>query len=183
MNIFEGSRRVSKLIAILWAGGVCVSWFSSDAYIAAHYWVLTPGEPPFYMGEPDCGFGDKTVPAPAITALGSSVQIDLCFKPTKFENGRELIPYRSDGKLTWGDESYSDNVTQYAENVAFHFKPSSADGRLIEQLVRDTRSKRLRAHASTLVAGLVAIWAFTACIGWIVRGFMSIPRGQDHRTA
>jgi hypothetical protein len=29
--------------------------------------------------------------------------------------------------------------------------------------------------------GLVFIWAFTWIVGWITRGFMGIPRGQDSK--
>ena len=32
-----------------------------------------------------------------------------------------------------------------------------------------------------LIRGLLFLWAFTLVTGWIVRGFMSIPKGQDHR--
>lgn len=33
-----------------------------------------------------------------------------------------------------------------------------------------------------LLSGPVVIWAFTVATGWIVRGFMGIPRGQDRRS-
>ena len=32
-----------------------------------------------------------------------------------------------------------------------------------------------------LFAGLASLWALTWATGWIVRGFMGIPRGKDHR--
>jgi hypothetical protein len=32
-----------------------------------------------------------------------------------------------------------------------------------------------------LVGGLAFIWAFTWVVGWIARGFMSIPLGQDSK--
>jgi len=32
-----------------------------------------------------------------------------------------------------------------------------------------------------LISGPLAILAFTVATGWIVRGFMGIPRGQDQR--
>lgn len=34
-----------------------------------------------------------------------------------------------------------------------------------------------------VVGGLVFIGCFTVLIGWVVRGFMGIPRGQDQRDA
>jgi hypothetical protein len=32
-----------------------------------------------------------------------------------------------------------------------------------------------------ILIGLGALWAFTWATGWIVRGFMGIPRGSDNR--
>jgi len=29
--------------------------------------------------------------------------------------------------------------------------------------------------------GLIALWSLTWIIGWIARGFLGVPRGQDHR--
>jgi len=37
------------------------------------------------------------------------------------------------------------------------------------------------AFASVAFGGLLFILAFTWAIGWIVRGFMGIPRGQDQK--
>ncbi|MCX7035811.1 MAG: hypothetical protein NT064_04400 [Proteobacteria bacterium] len=34
-----------------------------------------------------------------------------------------------------------------------------------------------------MLAGLAALWTFSAGLGWIVRGFMGIPRGQDTKTS
>ena len=35
--------------------------------------------------------------------------------------------------------------------------------------------------ASVVLGGLLFILVFTWVIGWIVRGFMGIPRGQDQK--
>jgi len=37
------------------------------------------------------------------------------------------------------------------------------------------------AGAGWLISGLLFLWAFTWVTGWIVRGFMDIPKGRDHR--
>ena len=37
--------------------------------------------------------------------------------------------------------------------------------------------------SATLFAGLAVGWALVAAIGWIVRGFMGIPRSKDARPA
>lgn len=32
------------------------------------------------------------------------------------------------------------------------------------------------------IGGLVFLWGFSWAVGWIVRGFMGIPRGHDRRS-
>ena len=50
------------------------------------------------------------------------------------------------------------------------------DGQWWPQLLKDLGQKVLR-----IISGLLFLWAFTWVIGWIVRGFMGIPRGQDKK--
>ncbi len=53
-------------------------------------------------------------------------------------------------------------------------------GWIIESLNEDMQSDPI-AFASVAFAGLLFILVFTWVVGWIVRGFMSIPRGQDKK--
>ncbi len=50
------------------------------------------------------------------------------------------------------------------------------DGQWLLQLLKDLGQKVLG-----VISGLLFLWAFTWVIGWIVRGFMGIPRGQDKK--
>jgi len=36
-------------------------------------------------------------------------------------------------------------------------------------------------YIGSLAGGLIFVWAFTWGVGWIVRGFMGIPRGSDQK--
>ena len=40
---------------------------------------------------------------------------------------------------------------------------------------------RLKEFLIAMVGGLVSIGCFTIATGWIVRGFMGIPRGKDSK--
>ena len=50
------------------------------------------------------------------------------------------------------------------------------DGQWWPQLLKDLGQKVLG-----IISGLLFLWAFTWVIGWIVRGFKGIPRGQDKK--
>ncbi len=40
----------------------------------------------------------------------------------------------------------------------------------------------LKEFSIALLGGLASIGVFTVATGWIVRGFMGIPRGSDHKS-
>ena len=44
-----------------------------------------------------------------------------------------------------------------------------------------TNESDLKQFFIAIVGGLVFIGCFTVATGWIVRGFMGIPRGQDQK--
>jgi hypothetical protein len=50
------------------------------------------------------------------------------------------------------------------------------DGQWLPQLLKDLGQKVLG-----VISGLFFLWAFTWVIGWIVRDFMGIQRGQDKK--
>jgi len=52
----------------------------------------------------------------------------------------------------------------------------SIDSKGWPQLLKDLGQKVLG-----IISGLLFLWAFTWAIGWIVRGFKGIPRGQDKK--
>lgn len=71
------------------------------------------------------------------------------------------------------------------------FKLYGLDGKSIkfsatdEEMIRDLRRgeifKILREYFFNALMGLAAFWAFTWATGWIVRGFVGIPRGMDRK--
>lgn len=74
-----------------------------------------------------------------------------------FEGGRRIA------KVVAG--AWAVGLTIGALNGAFTYQ-SGFDGSLV---------------AKEGLGGLAFIWVFTWGVGWIVRGFMGIPRGQDKK--
>jgi hypothetical protein len=82
-------------------------------------------------------------------------------------------------------DEYSDAVQSYAKKRVADFQMTPE---LRDQLIRTQKAAWWGAHwkafneALPWVFGLcVFIWLLTAVIGWIVRGFAGVPRGQDFR--
>jgi hypothetical protein len=53
----------------------------------------------------------------------------------------------------------------------------------VEERVNAQRWSDLKEAAMYLVLGTALWFAFMKAVGWIVRGFMGVPAGQDHRPA
>jgi hypothetical protein len=99
INMFEGARRIAKLIAVIWVVGVCIYVFNSKPYIHEYYRVDSPDSVPTRMGEKvsGCEVEDATEYLfSQHTSKGTDFSLELCFKPKLFDDGRKLIPYRID---------------------------------------------------------------------------------------
>jgi hypothetical protein len=97
INMFEGARRIAKLIAVIWVVGVCIYVFNSKPYIHAYYRVDSPDSVPTRMGEQviGCEVEDATEYLfSQHTSKGTDFSLELCFKPKIFDDGRKLIPYQ-----------------------------------------------------------------------------------------
>lgn len=79
------------------------------------------------------------------------------------------------------NSAYSSEVSAYAKGVADKFALAAVERNAAEQRLSDARLKQWREVMQVLFGGLVVGWILTAGIGWIARGFMGIPRGQDRR--
>jgi hypothetical protein len=78
-------------------------------------------------------------------------------------------------------ERYSTEVTSYAEGVAAGFELSADDGEEAARRLWDARLSQWKVTAQVMSGGLVIGWLLVAALGWIVRGFLGIPRGKDAR--
>jgi hypothetical protein len=83
INIFEGARRVTKLIAVIWVLGMSFYAFTEKSYISAYFRVDLPDGVPIRMSEQErCDKNDATeYLSSQYTSKGSDVSVTLCFKP------------------------------------------------------------------------------------------------------
>jgi hypothetical protein len=203
INIFEGARRLTKLIAVIWVLGMSFYVFTHESYIPAYFRVDSPDSVPIRMSEQErCNESDAEEYLSQYTSKGSKISITLCFKSIVFDNGRKLIPLSEmsyiewdkrtnggqkpltaeDKKLVWGYEKHSTEVSKHTEKVAASFKFSKADEEWADSVAWSERWRNTKFGASVTIGGLAFLWIFSWCVGWIVRGFAGIPTGQDFKS-
>lgn len=204
INIFEGARRVTKLIAVIWVVGWCIFAFTANVYVHPDFRVDSPDSVPIRMTEQEhCEENDATeYLSSQYTSKGSKISVTLCFKSRVFDNGRKLIPLSimsfeewdkrtnggqkplaaEDKKLVWGYEKYSTEVSRYTKKIADNFKLSKADEEWADSAEWSGRWENIKNGVAMTIGGLAFLWIFSWCVGWIVRGFAGIPTGQDFKS-
>lgn len=116
-----------------------------------------------------------------MTPNKTKVEVNFCFQQMDYPQGR-FVPYKvePDGRL-WGNSSYSTEVTSYTGRVTRDFRLTQADEEWADSRYWPAVWKRIKEASQWIFGGWLALWIFTAVVGWIVRGFAGIPTGQDHR--
>ncbi|PUE12246.1 hypothetical protein [Limnohabitans sp. T6-20] len=186
MNIFEGSRRIAKITAGLWITGFAIAAFnvSDTAYVT--YLVPTFNAAPVLSSDDSCpndSYKDYSIQNTK-TPSGTDVNITLCFEATDgFDEGRRLVPYKiaTDSKLIWGSDKYSNEVRDYAKKYISNFRVNVADYERIDRKGNSRWWSQVKEGATIMIFGLVFLFALVHAVGWIVRGFMGIPKGQDSK--
>ena len=139
INMFEGARRISKLVAAIWVIGWSVAAFYDGRSI----------------------YDNCAIAMPIIQK-----QIELV---SEAKIQREDVTKSIAGdKLMEFDIKYP--LARYICGE------EAKDGQWLPQLLKDLGQKVLGT-----ISGLLFLWAFTWVIGWVVRGFMGIPKGQDKK--
>lgn len=184
VNAFEGARRISLVIGALWVLG----WGSFALFAEPSYWVnyriLWPGAEPVLMTVTECEDeeGRESI-LDYKTATGSKFNVGLCFVAIKSRDGQKIgIPYKVEPSGDWmANTRYSPEVSEYQKRAASRFQ-------IPPKTIPDVNARKRAAYidhwkfaAQFLFGGLLAGWAFVAVVGWIVRGFMGVPRGADRR--
>lgn len=182
INVFEGARRIAKLFAAIWVIGWIVAAFYVSPSINVTYKIVGPGKAPVRLTE-GCPSDSAREYRSIKTNSGTEAWVTLCFFAISAEDGTSMIPFYVDPetKALWGKEKYSTEVSQYTNRVAASFTISQADGEWIDSQWWPQFLKELGEGALVAIGGLLFLWTFTWGTGWIVRGFMSIPRGKDRR--
>lgn len=226
INIFEGARRIAKLVAAIWLMVVVVVLFSaSEPYISVSYVITGPGQPPKRNEAEQCGDDGKEILVVS-TNKGTKSWVTLCFQSEKtiggirfYRHGSELrtainpqsgetvVLLGNEWKLVAktatnekGQKAYlvenvwvtvqpsdqlsswdSPDVMAYTAQVKKKFILPQADEQWIDRQWWFKKLKELGLGALVAIGGLLFLFAFSWTVGWVARGFMGIPRGQDHR--
>lgn len=183
VNIFEGARRIALLIGGLWAVGWISYAIFEEPYSPVIYVVPWVGTPPLLVEKgATCPRDDADEYFKRIAPDEQEVTVLLCFSAHESDTGAMLIPYADAGERgAWMGEKYSAEVSKYTQSVANNFQPTQEVIDAFESNRRKALLKQWGTAAMFLLGGLAAGWAFVAATGWIVRGFMGIPRGKDMR--
>lgn len=189
INIFEGARRITRLLmlitVVVYIGSIVVALV--NARVQVTYLVTLPHLAPAAVSR--CEQDDPTETRWSVpTKTAGEVSVLFCFARLDF-GGRRLVAYKSDEstRQAWGDEPYSSEVRDYMQHTASSFTIPIADEKRIKEMwwpERFTQMKRAVVDGVVPAAlVLIFVWAFSWAIGWIVRGFVGIPRGQDFRSS
>jgi hypothetical protein len=90
--------------------------------------------------------------------------------------------FRTGGTWQMG-ETHSSEVRSYIDGVVENLVLSPEAAKEATGLQWRARMLRLWEAAQFLFGGLICGWILVASVGWVVRGFMGIPRGTDRRAA
>lgn len=182
MNIFEGSRRIAYLAGGLAAAGTLIYAVTYEPYVSIDYSISHP-HAAFQRMSASCPSEAGRAFFSTKSESGESVSIDLCLLTMEFgEDKQQLVPYKVDDKnMVWGAASYSSEVSAYEKELEARFVLSPEDNGWLE----DEKSRRYwdnwKESLRNLGIGLAIFAGLVWAVGWIMRGFMGIPRGMDKK--
>ena len=182
INIFEGSRRIALLTAVLATLGTLAVLINQDPYVSINYSIAHP-DGTFQRETEDCPSDAGKDYFTTETRSGKRVSIDLCLLTMSFgDKGEHLVPYKRDEKgMVWGAPSYSTEVSEYEKKLENRFSLSPEDNEFASKEISRRHWKSVEEGLLYLAIGLAIFGAFVSAVGWIVRGFLGIPRGMDRR--
>jgi hypothetical protein len=182
INIFEGARRIALLCAGATVIGTVIWSLTYEPYVSVAYSIDLPSSS-FVRTLDSCPSHAGSHYFTTGISTGENISVDLCLLAMPFgEKNELLIPYKVDEQgMIWGAATYSSEVSEYERVLEKRFKIPSSD----EKPIRAEASKRYKEEIiqayGYLVVGLLVFGAFVWAIGWIVRGFLGIPRSMDKR--
>lgn len=181
MNVFEGARRITAIAAPVFAIAVGFAIHSEyrNPYVQLSYEVESTTTPP--KRNSGCTSNPNAMEViDRETQSGNHYRVILCFKAQESSDGRLLVPYR-DGDKIFMNEWFLPDVGKYTTLFAHNFKASAEEMQEAEDSFADARNKNRVEVAAAIVGIPLLSWSLAWAIGWAVRGFLGIPRGQDHR--
>ena len=179
INIFEGGRRLSKLCIGVWIACVAAFSYLDAPYIHDTLKIAYPGATP--QADSDCKANDVKEYIYRTTNTGKDISITLCFASQLSNDNRYLVPFKVEGGQYWMGDAGSPPVAEYTRSCADHFSLSAEQSNSLDTLWWHERLDELLSGAKVSLIGSVALWGASLIVGWIVRGFIGVPRGNDFR--
>lgn len=181
INIFEGARRLSVIayIAIVIVG---IIWaFNDEPYVSIRYRVPSFGVTPIKVDA--CDETDEAQFPTVRTSSHRLVHVTLCFAGFKMDNSQELVfPYaRMDDKNVFVNSRFSDDVSKYTNQIARSFDLSAIEKQHLDDLWKKKWWSNFFLNIGYTAIAVSAVWLLFSLIGWVVRGFLGIPKGHDSK--
>lgn len=187
MNIFEGSRRILKVVcgATVIGFGIAALYINPSSTI--YFRVDSPTSIPVRISA-GCPSGSASEFFSTWTDKNSRAWVTLCFPPSTFKDSKTgkdvlLVPYEYDPKTqtTWGGAQYSSEVSSYTSKVRNAFILPPEDQKWIDTQFWHNVLREIGTGFIGMCLMLASILGLSWVIGWVVRGFMGIPKGKDSK--
>lgn len=198
INIFEGGRRIAKIVAAIWIICWCVGAYykyeSANPTVNITY-KITGFEEAFIRIMEECPPDSIMNYVDMKTKSGTKVLVKLCREKPKISDLMALaknLEEEGDIKLAGRalDKIYNlfinkrPDLTEIAQLEAALVKADAngdTDEAWIDNQGRSLVQKQIGIVAMVAIGGILFLWVFAWAIGWIVRGFMGIPKRQDKK--
>ncbi|PKH73136.1 hypothetical protein CXF96_13050 [Stenotrophomonas sp. Betaine-02u-21] len=183
-NLFEGGRRIALLVTAVAVMIAVGNVLSSKPYVATHYRLTGPGEP-FVRTTAGCPIKDAaSTYFSTQTPKGRTTHVHVCLIPVNIVNANgnveAVVPFKrdADGRVH-GATNFREEISAYKKAIRADFKLPAADGAKIDRIYEEARMTAMKRQGLKLVSYLAVFWAFVFSLGWVLRGLLGIPRGQD----
>lgn len=198
INIFEGGRRIAKIVAAIWIIGWSVGAYytyeSAKPTVNVTYKITDFKEAPIRIME-ECPPDSIMNYVDMKTKGGTKVLVKLCREKPRISELMALamnLEEEGDIKLAGRalDKIYNLFInkkldsTEIAQLEAALVKADAngdTDEAWIDNQGKSLVQKQMGIWVMVAIGGILFLWVFTWAIGWIVRGFKGIPRGQDKK--
>ncbi|MBK8158773.1 MAG: hypothetical protein IPK59_08445 [Rhodospirillaceae bacterium] len=181
INIFSGGRRIAFALGFIIACLAALFAFlvSDTRPVEAVVYSIEMKQP--VKRAAGCNYNDDSTRQSVGTVYEwFDVDVVFCFRSIKLEDG-QYIPYTNPSGEWMAGQSYSDEVDKYERDFIREFVIPSADRIEAATIARENVHRVFLYSMLAFAGAAVAVWIITYILGWIVRGFLGVPRGQDFR--
>ena len=183
INVFEGARRVAKIVTWLWIAA-CGAYLWIEKPAARVTYSVEHLGAPARLSDSDCTSDDAREWIHTELDDGTPVGVILCFRASRADNGEMLVPYarnEAQPEIVWMGRPFSAEVSNYTDDYQASFSLPPRDEATLRSAWWTALYEHVKRASLAAMIGAILFWIFVSGVGWVVRGFLSIPRGQDFR--